>query len=343
MKTKQPRPSRRTSVVHSVACFCLCRSLPRLQPLPSGIGAATGGAPITSLRSPSRCFSCRHSSVSCLCRAASNGQPPSFRFSRDSDALRLCPGHSSTPTVAATMSFYSSSLESPRFRFLQALSSPTIGELSGRFSRPITPTRKPLSGSAQKQSDGTATANHALQRTAPGVTACARTASCRPATDPLTTPTALRPTLNRLRPHRLRRPPPSLSLGALGVAARYMKSLVLLFLSLCIVACANTATSKGSDAYSNRIVGRWGHRNRIVTFHADGTWGVQRHEDAPEGIAGRRWRIEGNKLFLTFPSDNGVGTPVHMDTVVYTITSFTAQSFTITTDDGDQQEYDRAP
>ena len=49
-----------------------------------------------------------------------------------------------------------------------------------------------------------ATPNHALQRTAPGVTACAPTR--RPA------PAAF--------PHRLRRPPQSLSLGSLGVSAR---------------------------------------------------------------------------------------------------------------------------
>ena len=110
-----------------------------------------------------------------------------------------------------------------------------------------------------------------------------------------------------------------------------------------MVACANTATSKGSEAYSKRIVGRWGTRNRIVTFHADGTWGVQRHEDAPEGNRGRHWRIEGNKLFLTFPSDDGVGTLVHMDTQAYTITSFTSQRFIATTDDGYEQEYDREP
>jgi hypothetical protein len=48
----------------------------------------------------------------------------------------------------------------------------------------------------------TATANHALQRTAPGVTACAPTRRPAPATFP----------------HRLRRPPQSLSLGSLGVA-----------------------------------------------------------------------------------------------------------------------------
>ena len=47
--------------------------------------------------------------------------------------------------------------------------------------------------------------NHALQRTAPGVTACAPTRRPTPATFP----------------HRLRRPPQSLSLGSLGDSARF--------------------------------------------------------------------------------------------------------------------------
>ena len=72
---------------------------------------------------------------------------------------------------------------------------------------------------------------------APLHSACAPAASHRPTTDPLTTPTALRPTPSRVderrrahpsgclrqsvslrstRPHRLRRPPQSLSLGSLG-------------------------------------------------------------------------------------------------------------------------------
>ena len=52
-----------------------------------------------------------------------------------------------------------------------------------------------------------------------------------------------------------------------------MKSLILLFLCLCLVACANAATPKSSEVYSKRIVGKWMTRNRIVTFHADGSWG----------------------------------------------------------------------
>jgi hypothetical protein len=62
----------------------------------------------------------------------------------------------------------------------------------------------------------TATPNNALQPTRLRVTACARAASHQPTTDPVTTPTALRPTLNRLRPHRPRRSGVSLSLRALG-------------------------------------------------------------------------------------------------------------------------------
>jgi hypothetical protein len=58
----------------------------------------------------------------------------------------------------------------------------------------------------------TTTPNHSPQRLR--VTACARTASHQPTTDPLTTSTALRPTFNRLRPHRLRRSGVWLSLGA---------------------------------------------------------------------------------------------------------------------------------
>jgi hypothetical protein len=60
------------------------------------------------------------------------------------------------------------------------------------------------------------TPNQALQRTAPGVTACAAHRANRPATDPLTASSARQPTPGRLRPHRLRRPPPSLSLRSFG-------------------------------------------------------------------------------------------------------------------------------
>jgi hypothetical protein len=88
--------------------------------------------------------------------------------------------------------------------------------------------------------------------------------------------------------------------------------------------------------YSNRILGRWLGPRKYVTFYADGRWGVQRNEDAPIEICGRGWRIEGNKLLLTWRGDTG------FMTAESTITSFTTKQF-ITADDGHKKTYDWAP
>ena len=66
----------------------------------------------------------------------------------------------------------------------------------------------------------TATANHALQRTAPGVTLAA---ADHPAA-------FARPAPSHLRPQPARRPPQSLSLGSLGVIP--MRSLITVFVAL---------------------------------------------------------------------------------------------------------------
>ncbi|HLP75865.1 MAG TPA: hypothetical protein VK327_03030 [Candidatus Paceibacterota bacterium] len=118
--------------------------------------------------------------------------------------------------------------------------------------------------------------------------------------------------------------------------SRSMKS--LLFLSLCLLfdACAYIPAPTASEDYAKLIVGRWGHRNRIITFHPDGTWGVQRHETAPEYIDGRRWRIEGKTLFLTWRGDRGVQTNASK------IISFTPREFTIESN-GYKDIYDREP
>ena len=43
--------------------------------------------------------------------------------------------------------------------------------------------------------------------------------------------------------------------------------------------------------------------SRIVFFHPNHTWGVTNFDpDKPEEINGRRWRIENDKLILTFPT-----------------------------------------
>ena len=91
-----------------------------------------------------------------------------------------------------------------------------------------------------------------------------------------------------------------------------------------------------SEDYAKRILGRWLGRRKYVAFYADGRWGVQRNEDAPIDIDGRRWRIEGNKLLLTFPADSGLVTSES------TITSFTTKQF-ITEGDGRKEPFDWAP
>jgi hypothetical protein len=79
------------------------------------------------------------------------------------------------------------------------------------------------------------------------------------------------------------------------------------------------ATSQDAHSYSKHILGKWlsSRSGALTIFHGDGFWGVQR--DKPEKIQGRWW-IKGNRLFLTYPEDNGVGTPVHIRTGKYTIT-----------------------
>lgn len=115
-----------------------------------------------------------------------------------------------------------------------------------------------------------------------------------------------------------------------------MKALFSAFLGFLVLVGACTAPPKLTDDYSKRILGRWLGPRKYYIFHANGTWGVQGNEDAPEDIDGRRWRIQGNKLFITFRGDNG------LLTVDYTIVSFTAKSF-ITEADGHKEVYERAP
>lgn len=90
-----------------------------------------------------------------------------------------------------------------------------------------------------------------------------------------------------------------------------------------------------SEDFAERILGRWLGRRKYIAFYADGRWGVQRNEDAPIEFNGRRWRIEGNKLFLTFQEHPGV-------TNESTIISFTTNQF-ITETDGNKETYDWAP
>ena len=133
---------------------------------------------------------------------------------------------------------------------------------------------------------------------------------------------------------------PNSDLGPLGVANRTVKTLAFIILtSALLLGCTSpevTATPKDSNNYSKHILGRWLGPRKFHIFHSDGTWGVQRNEDALEDIDGRRWSIKGNKLFLTFRGDHG------FETVALTIVSFTPKSFT-TEADGHKELYERTP
>ncbi len=86
------------------------------------------------------------------------------------------------------------------------------------------------------------------------------------------------------------------------------------------------------ENYTKRILGRWLGPRKYISFFADGGWGIQRNEDAPIEIHGRRWRIEVETLFLTFQGDTDLVTSKGI------ITSFTTKQF-ITEADGHKRTY----
>jgi hypothetical protein len=91
--------------------------------------------------------------------------------------------------------------------------------------------------------------------------------------------------------------------------------------------------------YAKLIVGSWTYSSkdrptRIIVFHADGSWGVRKFDDRPEDIRGRRWRLEGDTLVLTYPHDHG------FDTSRYQIVSFALGKF-VTENSGYRFTYTR--
>lgn len=90
------------------------------------------------------------------------------------------------------------------------------------------------------------------------------------------------------------------------------------------------------EDYTKRILGRWLGPRKYVTFYADGRRGIQRNEEAPVEIDGRRWKIEGNKLFQTAQEDGRVAIAGS------TIESFTTKRF-ITEEGGRRRTYEWAP
>jgi hypothetical protein len=110
---------------------------------------------------------------------------------------------------------------------------------------------------------------------------------------------------------------------------------------LVLTCCAAVGRSQDAHAYSKLIVGKWldSHSNKATIFRADGSWAVQRADDMPEQVHGRWW-IKRNKLFLTYPTDQGVGTPVHIVTASYNI-SFSGDDHFTTDTHGYKDIYER--
>lgn len=84
---------------------------------------------------------------------------------------------------------------------------------------------------------------------------------------------------------------------------------LLLVLANCFVAAAFARSENGEQS----IVGKWfltrhGRGGREIIFHADHTWGVLHYVPDGEDIRGRRWRLAGDKLILTYPGDDGLET-----------------------------------
>jgi hypothetical protein len=105
-----------------------------------------------------------------------------------------------------------------------------------------------------------------------------------------------------------------------------------------LIVGTGVATSQEARSDSKRILGEWSgnHSGADRIFHADGSWGVQRDHETIQG----RWWLKGKKLFLTYPEDNGVGTPVHIRTAEYKITFVSDNRFTTETG-GHKEIYDR--
>lgn len=55
-----------------------------------------------------------------------------------------------------------------------------------------------------------------------------------------------------------------------------------------------------SPSNAKLIIGKWLERKYVI-FYPDGTWALQRHEEAPIDREGRQWTLSGNKVTRTWP------------------------------------------
>ena len=99
-----------------------------------------------------------------------------------------------------------------------------------------------------------------------------------------------------------------------------------MILALSLVASASAT----SPNYAKLIIGPWRSHipqrpDRIVIFHSDGSWGVRNWDfNKPEDIRGRRWRVEGDKLIISAPPEDG-GQRAAEKIVSFTHTAFVTE------------------
>ena len=98
--------------------------------------------------------------------------------------------------------------------------------------------------------------------------------------------------------------------------SRYTKFAVLTTVLAVFVVFPVFVAADATHDYAKKIVGCWLGERKFDVYHADGTWGFKRNEDAPEDVGGR-WRVEGDKLIVTGQTDDGFAT------AAYTIISCT--------------------
>ena len=93
---------------------------------------------------------------------------------------------------------------------------------------------------------------------------------------------------------------------------------MLLFVTLLLGSLPASVTSAAPRAvgarngYAQQIVGRWVER-KIIYYRADGTWTLQKTDDDPVQSRGMRWRVEGDRLILTFPGGTFVERIISVD------------------------------
>jgi len=114
-----------------------------------------------------------------------------------------------------------------------------------------------------------------------------------------------------------------------------MRSFLALSFIICFAGNVILCGAPGADL-SAKIIGKWLGPRKLWVFMADGTWGVQRNEESEVDSKQRRWSVNGDKLTMSYPSDNAV------ETAHFTIVLLTDEKLILKSGDY-TVEYERVP